>query len=87
MTGNTVAYSSKQLLISPPQNYFTKSTEKFPKKVVHASYLQYSVYIGLDQDDDLAKINLNILRNHRVRKARHVKYGSIMSPHIFPWKS
>ena len=40
LIGNTVAYSSKQLFISVPQNCCTKSIGKFPKKVTHVSFLQ-----------------------------------------------
>ena len=60
MIGNTVAYSSKQLLTNAPQNYCTKSIGKFSKGVVHASLLQCSAYIVLGQDDGLRKINLKI---------------------------
>ena len=70
MIGNTVAYSSKKLFISAPQNYFTKSAGKSPKKVVHARFLQYPVYIVLGQDDDLEKINLKVLQNHKLRRIR-----------------
>ena len=70
LTGNTVAYSSKQLLISAPQNYCTKSIGKFPEGVAHASFLQCSAYIVLEQDDDIEKINLKIAWNHRVRRIR-----------------
>ena len=70
MIGNTVAYSSKQLFISAPQNYCTKSIGKFPKKVAHASFLQCSAYIVLGQDDWLRRINLKVLWNHRVKRIR-----------------
>ena len=91
MIGNTVAYSSKQLFKSAPQNYCTKSTVKFPKKAAHASLLQCSAYIVLGQDDDLGKINLKTLWNHRVKRImvnmmKPGKYGSIMPPHIFRQK-
>ena len=49
-------------------NCYTKSIEKFPKKVAHASFLQCSTYIILGQDDDLGKINLKTLWKHRVRR-------------------
>ena len=44
--------------------------------------------IVLGQDNDLEKINLKILWNHRVRRIRLNigKYGSIMPPHILPRK-
>ena len=58
MIGNTVAYSSKQLFISAPQNYCTNSVGKFPEKVDHTRFPQCSVYLVLGQDDDLGKINL-----------------------------
>ena len=51
-------------------NCYTKSIGKFPKKVAHASFLQCSTYIVLGQDDDLGKINLKTLWNHRVRRIR-----------------
>ena len=38
-------------------NCYTKSIEKFPKKVAHASFLQFSAYMVLGQDDSLRKIN------------------------------
>ena len=47
-----IAYSSKQLFIKVTQNCCTKCIGKFPKKVVHARFLQCSKYIVLDQDDD-----------------------------------
>ena len=53
--GNTVAYSSKQLFISALKNYCTKSIGKIPKGVAHASFLQCSTYIVLDQADNLGK--------------------------------
>ena len=69
--GNTVAYPNRQLFISAPQNYCTnKSVGKFPKKIAHARFLQCSAYIVLSQDNDLGKINLKHLWNHRVRKIR-----------------
>ena len=79
---------SKQLFISAPQNYCTKSIGKFPKGVAHASFLQCSAYIVLGQDDDLGKINLKISWNHRVRRimVKDGKYASIMPPRIFPRK-
>ena len=43
--------SRQQLFISALQNYCTKSIRKFPKKVAHASFLKFSAYIVLDQDD------------------------------------
>ena len=55
LIGNTVTYSSKQLLISAPQNYCAKSVGESPKKVCHASFLQFLVYIVLGQDDNLGK--------------------------------
>ena len=67
---NTIAYSSKQLSIKVPQNCCTKSIGKVPKKVAHASFLECSTYIILGQDDDLRKINLKILWNHRLRRIR-----------------
>ena len=70
MIGNTVAYSSKQLLISAPQNHCTKSIGKFPKGLAHASFPQCSAYIVLEQDDDIEKINLKIAWNLRVRRIR-----------------
>ena len=70
MIGNTVAYSSKQLFTSAPQNYCTKSIGKFPKGVAHASFLQCSAYIVLGQDDWLRRINLKVLWNHRVKRIR-----------------
>ena len=51
-------------------NFYTKSVGKFPKKVVHASFLQCSAYIVLGQDDWLRKINSNVLWNHSVRRIR-----------------
>ena len=51
-----VAYSSKQLFISAPQNHYTKSIGKFPKKVAHASFRQCSAYIVSGQDPNLRKI-------------------------------
>ena len=77
LIGNTVAYASKELFKSVLQNCCTKSTRKFPKKVAHASFLQCSAYIYLGQD--------GCLRNKGKGK-KHGKYGSIMPPHIFPWK-
>ena len=65
-----VAYSSKQLFISAPENYCTKSIGKFPKAIAHASFLQCSASIDLGQDDDLGKINLKISWNHRGRRSR-----------------
>ena len=38
---------------------------KFPQKVAHASFPQWSLHIVLGQDGSLEKINRNILRNHR----------------------
>ena len=38
---------------------------KFPRKVAHASFAQWSLHIVLGQDGSLEKINRNILRNHR----------------------
>ena len=67
---STAAYSSKQLFISASQNYCTKSITKFPKKVAHANFLQYSAYIVLRQGDKLGKNNLIILWNHRVKQIR-----------------
>ena len=58
MIGHTVAYSSKELFTSAPQNYCTKSKAKFPKGVSHASFLQCTAYIALGHDDDLGKTNL-----------------------------
>ena len=55
---NTAAYSSKQLIISAPQNYCTKSIGKFPNKVDHANLLQCSAYIVLGQGNGLEKTNL-----------------------------
>ena len=55
MTGNKEAYSSKQLFMSGPQNYYTKSIGKFLKKVAHASFLQCSAYAVLGQDHRLGK--------------------------------
>ena len=46
-----IAYSSNELFIKVPQNC-AKCIGKFPKKVVHASFLQCSTYIVIDQDDD-----------------------------------
>ena len=63
-----IAYSSKQLFIKVPQNCCTKSIGKFPKKVAHVSFLQCSANIVLDQDDDLGKINVKTLWDHRVRR-------------------
>ena len=60
MIGNTVAYSSKQLFISAPENYCPKSVGKFLEKVALASFLQFSAYIVLGQDGDLGKITLKI---------------------------
>ena len=54
-------FESKQLFISAPQNYCTKSIGKFPKKFAHASFLQCSAYIVLGQDDELGKINKNFI--------------------------
>ena len=56
LIGNTAAYSSKQLLISAPQNCCKKSIGKFPNKVAHVSFIQCSVYIVLGQDDCLKKL-------------------------------
>ena len=74
MIGNTVAYSSKQLSISAPQNYCTKIIGKFPTGEggggAHASFLQFSAYIVIGQDDDLGKINLKNFMEHRVRRIR-----------------
>ena len=65
-----LAYSSKQLFISAPQNYCTKGIGKFHKKVAHAGFLLCSAYIVLGQHDDLGKINFKILWNHKVRRIR-----------------
>ena len=87
MIGNTVACSSKKLFISAPQNYCTKRIGKFPKKVVHAGFLQCPVYIVLGQDDDLGKIKLKILRNYRVRRIRQSMVNMAVSgPKHFPRK-
>ena len=88
LIGNTVAYSSKQLFIIAPQICCTKSIGNFPKKVAHASFLQCLAYIVLGQDDCLRKISLKSLQNQSQKnQVKHGKYGSIMLPHIFPWKS
>ena len=51
-------------------NCYSKSIGKFPKKVVHASFLQCSAYIVLGQDEWLRKNNLKVLWNHKVRRIR-----------------
>ena len=56
--------------MSAPDNPCTKSVGKLPKTVVHASFLQRPAYIVFGQNDDLGKINLKMLWNHRVRKIR-----------------
>ena len=73
LIGNTVAYSSKQLFTSAPQNCCTKSIGKFHEGtplLAHASFPQCSAYIVLGQDDDLGKINLKISWSHIVRRTR-----------------
>ena len=88
LIGNTVAYSIKQLFISAPQICCTKSIGNFPEKVADASFLHCLAYIVLGQDDCLRKISLKRLQNQSQKnQVKHGKYGSIMPPHIFPWKS
>ena len=88
LIGNTVAYSSKQLFISAAQICCTKCIGHFPKKVAHASFLQFLACIVLGQDDCLRKIILKSLQNQSQKnQVKHGKYGSIMPPRIFPWKS
>ena len=71
LIGNTVAYSVKQLFISAPQNYCTKSIGKLPQKIAHASFFQCSAYIVLGQDYDLGRINLKILCPHTFSLGKH----------------
>ena len=87
MIENTVAFSSKQLFISNPQNYGAKSVGKFPKEVVNASFLQCLAYIILGQADDLGTTNLKILLNQSKKNlVKHSKYDSIVPPHIYSQK-
>ena len=86
MIENTIAFSSKQLFISNPQNYGAKSVGKFPKEVVNASFLQCLAYIILGQADDLGTINLKILLNQSKTNLDSSKYDSIVPPHIYSQK-
>ena len=85
MIGNTVTYSSKQLLIIAPQICCTKSIGKFSKKVAHASFLQCSAYIVLGQDDCLRKINSKILWKYSVTRIRQCMVNmGVSCPTHFP---